>query len=59
MTEYTFWVREYAANKPWIVVDQRQETVEITDGTPFWTWALKKYPKSRFEIDIRTDQLMQ
>jgi hypothetical protein len=50
--EYGYTVTEHDADRPWIVRDQRHETVRLGDGMSFFQWAAGQYPRERFTVEL-------
>lgn len=48
------WVHGCRADpdRPWIVRDQRHETVQLEDDASFCKWAASRYPRERFTVDL-------
>ena len=54
MREYGYMVTEHDAGRPWIVLDQRHETVQLGAGTNFFQWAAGQSPPARFTVTVDT-----
>lgn len=52
MREYGFRLSEHDAERPWLVVDQRHETVQLADDEEFFEWAARTYPRARFTVTL-------
>jgi hypothetical protein len=49
---YGFSVTEHDDERPWIVVQQRHETIELPDDVSFHDWAGRQYPSPRFTVQV-------
>lgn len=52
MRQYGYTVSEHNPNRPWLVTDQRHETVELEDSTSFTEWAGSRYPRDRYTVEL-------
>lgn len=52
MREYGYTVTEHDPDRPWIVRDQRHETVRLDAGMSFFKWAAGQYPQDRFTVEL-------
>jgi hypothetical protein len=50
--EYGYTVTEHDAERPWIVLKQRHETVELDEHVTFLEWAAAPYPRERFSVQL-------
>jgi hypothetical protein len=48
--EYGYTVTEHDPERPWIVHDQRHETVRLDHGMSLFEWAAGQYPRERFTV---------
>jgi hypothetical protein len=52
MREYGYTITEHDPDHPWIVRDQRHETVKLDHGINFFAWAAGQYPREHFTIEL-------
>lgn len=52
MREYGYTVTEHDPERPWVVRDQRHETVQLADDVPFFQWSTARYPRDRFTVQL-------
>ena len=52
MREYGYTVTEHDPGRPWIVLDQRHERVQLGAGMNFFQWAAGQYPPARFTVTL-------
>jgi hypothetical protein len=57
MRAFAFTLTEHDAGRPWIVVGREHRTVELEDGADFFSWALQRWPKPRWTIELDPWQL--
>jgi hypothetical protein len=50
--EYGYTVTENDPERPWVVRDQRHETVQLADDVPFFQWSTARYPRDRFTVQL-------
>jgi hypothetical protein len=50
--ECGYTVAEHHIERPWIVLDQRHETVELEDGTTFYEWAASYYAHHCYTVQL-------
>jgi hypothetical protein len=50
--EYGYTVSEHDPDRPWLVTDQRHETIELEDDTSFTEWAAGRYPRDRYTVEL-------
>jgi hypothetical protein len=50
--DYGFTVTEHDPERPWIVHDQRHETVQLDEQANFYVWAAQHYPHDRFTVEL-------
>lgn len=48
--EVGYTVVQYDRDRPWIVVVQRHETVQLAEDEDFNAWAKARYPEPRFSV---------
>ena len=48
---YGFQLTEHDEKKPWLIVSQRHEEVELPDDAAFYRWIAEHYPKNRYSVD--------
>ena len=52
MRTYGFTIAEHDPDRPWIILDQRHETIALEDETSFTEWASQHYPRKRFTVQL-------
>ena len=52
MREYGYTVTEHDPDRPWIVRDQRHETVKLDYGMSFFERAAGQYPREHFTVEL-------
>jgi hypothetical protein len=57
MAVYRFTVTEHDSARPWIVVGREHRTVELDDGVAFFDWAVERWPRPRWSIELDPWQL--
>ena len=50
--EYGYTVTEHDTERPWIVRDQRHETVRLGDDVQFFEWSAARYPHDRYTVRV-------
>jgi hypothetical protein len=51
-----FVLTEYDPERPWIVVGERQETVELATMASFHAWANEAWPAPRWRAELHPGQ---
>jgi hypothetical protein len=51
MRRYGFQLTEHDEQKPWLILSQRHEEVELPGDAAFYSWIAKHYPNSRYSVD--------
>jgi hypothetical protein len=50
MTTHGYRLIEYDADRPWIVIANEQQSVDLPDAQDFGQWAREQYPGDRFKV---------
>ena len=50
--DYGYTVTEHDPQRPWIVRDQRHESVQLDDDAGFFEWSAARYPHDRFTVQL-------
>jgi hypothetical protein len=50
-------VVEHDPDRPFIVLGQRHETIDLEDGESFNDWAAGRYPDERFTVELDPYQI--
>jgi hypothetical protein len=49
---WSYTVVEHDPDRPWIVLGQHRETIDLEDGASFHDWAACRYPNERFTVEL-------
>ena len=55
MPIYSFVLRVYDPEQPWILVSTSRESVELAEGEDFTAWALERYPSKTHRVELERD----
>lgn len=56
MPLFSYVVTEYDSERPWIVLNREQRTIELDDATSFTAWAHENWPAPRYAAELDPGQ---